>query len=189
ELTGVPGEYGVETAFPEPGTYLLFDEFMRTGGQAVVKRDTLVVGASSATSTPAAVLAEDLTPKQDGQTRVTLQDAEVLRVGQPARLLFHLEDASTGAPIRDLAPYLGAPAHAIILNEAASTFVHAHGEPVGAAGHSMLGMGQPPADTSGHAHGGEAAYGPDIAVEPTFAASGMYKLWGQFQAHDGHVIT
>src|SRR5205823_246227 len=29
EPTGTPGEYRVAAAFPEPGTYLLFDEFMR----------------------------------------------------------------------------------------------------------------------------------------------------------------
>jgi Cu+-exporting ATPase len=190
EPTSTSGEYRVETTFPEPGSYLLFDEFMRAGGQNIVKRDTLIVGVPG----PAApvALAEDLSPKQDGQVRVTLQGAERLRVGQQARLVFHLDNASTGTPIRDLAPYLGSPAHAVILDQAASVFVHAHGESVGAAGHSMPGMGPMTSGTSpavGHAHDDAAAYGPDIAVEHTFAAPGMYKLWGQFQAHDGHVIT
>ena len=32
-------------------------------------------------------------------------------------------------------------------------------------------------------------YGPEIAFHHTFPAPGLYKVWGQFKAHDGHVLT
>jgi P-type Cu+ transporter len=181
--TGTPGEYRVEATFPEPGTYLLFDEFTRASGQQVVHRDTLTVGAPSAS---AAVLTEDLSPKLDGQTRVRLQSAAPPRAGQPARPTFRIENAQTGQPVRDLSPYLGAPAHAVILDQAASTFVHTHGEAVGATdtGHMAADHG------AGHGVGqGNVTYGPEIAIEHTFPAPGLYKLWGQFQTRDGQVVT
>jgi Cu+-exporting ATPase len=183
EPTGTPGEYRVEATFSEPGTYLLFDEFTRASGQQVVHRDTLTVGAPS---TSPAALNEDLSPKLDGDMRVRLQSAEPPRAGQPARMTFRVEHAQTGQPVRDLAAYLGAPAHVVILDQAASTFEHTHGEAVGAAdsGHVAADHG------AGHGVGaGTATYGPEISFEHTFPAPGLYKLWGQFQTRDGRVVT
>ena len=79
---------------------------------------------------------------------------------------------------------LGAPAHVVILDEAAATFAHTHGEAVGgtvAAGHGDSHAG-------GHGDAG-ATYGPEIAFHHTFAAPGLYKVWGQFLDHHGQVIT
>jgi Cu+-exporting ATPase len=183
EPTGTAGEYRVEARFADPGTYLLFDEFARASGETTVQRDELTVGSPS--SEPAR-LSEDLTPKTVGAVRVSLAGANAVRVGQETTLTFRLENAATGQPLRDLQPYLGAPAHGVILSEDGSTFVHAHGEAVGAA-------------DSGHAHGGHgadggpsadvSAFGPEIALHHIFETPGLYKLWGQFQAHDGEVIT
>jgi hypothetical protein len=36
---------------------------------------------------------------------------------------------------------------------------------------------------------GTGPYGPEIAIHHTFPAPGLYKVWGQFQARDGRVIT
>ncbi len=33
------------------------------------------------------------------------------------------------------------------------------------------------------------AFGPEIAFHHTFPAPGLYKVWGQFQTHDGQVVT
>ena len=63
EPTGTAGEYRVEMTFPEPGTYLLFDEFTRASGATVVQRDELVVGAAEP-APPS--LAEDRAPKTLG---------------------------------------------------------------------------------------------------------------------------
>jgi hypothetical protein len=95
-------------------------------------------------------------------------------VGRATTWQLHLTDAATGEPVRDLRPYLGEAAHVVILSEDGHAFAHTPGEAVGA--------------TEAHADGA-AEYGPDIAFHHTFQAPGLYKLWAQFQTHDGRVVT
>jgi Cu+-exporting ATPase len=197
EPTGAPGEYRVDVTFANAGTYLLFDEFARASGATVVQRDELTVGGAG--SNPAR-LAIDLAPKTLGGTRVSLAGADALRAGQEATLTFRLEDAASGQPVRTLQPYLGAPAHGVILSEDAATFAHTHGEAVGAvatdaAAHAG-GRGSADHQSGDHQHGAPAAgapqpsgFGPEIALHHTFETPGLYKLWGQFQTSDGQVIT
>jgi P-type Cu+ transporter len=178
--TGNPGEYQIDVTFPEPGTYVLYDEFARSNGQDIVQRDELAIGSASG----AANLSEDRSPKTiANDARVTLSGGESLQAGQEASFTFRIDNPKTGEPVRDLRPYLGAPAHVVILDEAASGFAHTHGEAVDAA----------PSAGHGDAHGGHAAegatYGPEIAFHHTFAAPGLYKVWGQFLDHHGNVIT
>jgi Cu+-exporting ATPase len=178
--TGNSGEYQIDVTFPEPGTYVLHDEFARSNGQDIVQRDELAIGSASG----AANLSEDRSPKTvANDARVTLSGGEGLQAGQGASFTFRIDNPKTGEPVRDLRPYLGAPAHVVILDEAAGGFAHTHGEAVSAtasAGH-------------GDAHGGHGAegttYGPEIAFHHTFAAPGLYKVWGQFLDHHGNVIT
>jgi len=178
--TNQPGEYRVAVQFPAPGTYLLFDEFTRPNGQDLVQRDTLTVGGPSG---GAVALAEDRSPKVVDGVRVALQGAGNVRAGQDARLVFRLEDPRTGDGVRDLQLYLGAPAHAVILSQDARTFVHTHGEVPGD------GSGSHDAGTADRGGSGQPEYGPEIAIHQTFPAPGLYKVWGQFQAHDGRIIT
>jgi Cu+-exporting ATPase len=179
--TGNPGEYQVDLAFPEPGTYILYDEFTRSNGLDIVQRDELVVGTASG----AASLAEDRAPKTlANDVRVSIRGGEGLRAGQEASFTFSIDNPKTGEAVRDLRPYLGAPAHVVILDEAAASFAHTHGEAVGAA----------PSAGHGDAHGGGHAadgvtYGPEIAFHHTFPTPGLYKVWGQFLDHHGNVIT
>jgi hypothetical protein len=67
----------------------------------------------------------------------------------------------------------------VVINAAVTEFVHTHGmvasDRVG-AGMAAMDSAQPP-------------YGPEISFTHTFASPGLYKIWGQFQAHDGHVVT
>ena len=182
--TGTPGEYRVEATFPEPGTYLLFDEFTRASGQQVVHRDTLTVGAPSAS---AAVLTEDLSPKLDGQTRVRLQSAAPPRAGQPARLTFRIENAQTGQPVRDLS--------AVSRRTGPRGDPRSGGEHVRAHPRRGRGCHRRPATWradhgAGHGVGqGNVTYGPEIAIAAHVPAPGLYKLWGQFQTRDGQVVT
>jgi Cu+-exporting ATPase len=180
--TGQPGEYRVEVQFPASGTYLLYDEFTRSTGQDLLQRDTLTVGGPTSGASGASALAEDRAPKLVDGVRVALQGAGTIRAGQESRLVFRLEDPQTGDGIADLQPYLGAPAHAVILSQDARTFVHTHGEAVGGSDGSH--------DASATVHtDAQSAYGPEIVIHHTFPAPGQYKVWGQFQAHDGRVIT
>jgi P-type Cu+ transporter len=176
--TGVAGEYTVDVTFPTAGSYILYDEFTRRGGQDIVQRDELTVGAPSG----AARLTEDRQPKLAGDMRVALQGAGNVQAGREAQLTFRLEDPTTGDGIADLQPYLGAPAHVVILSEDAQSFAHTHGEAVGAGGaHSENG-------TAGQTVG-EMRYGPEIQFHYTFPHPGLYKVWGQFKTHDDQVIT
>jgi Cu+-exporting ATPase len=137
--TGTPGEYALDVVFPAPGEYLLFAEFQRRSGQTVLLRDTLPVGAASPAGTPAPVapvapVAEDRAPKVlpdrglAGGLRVSLQGAGHRHTGEGDAFTFRLEEAATGEPVRDLRPYLGAPAHVVILSADAADFAHTHGE-------------------------------------------------------------
>ena len=189
--TGQPGEYALEVAFPEAGSYVLYAEFTRASGQDVVQRDVLTVGPSAG-ATPApgrerASLAEERAPKiVSNDARVALQGAGAIQAGQEARLTFRLDNPVTGEGVGDLRPYLGAPAHVVILSEDVGTFAHTHGEQVGASAGDAHGE-------EGGSHGGHdaagATYGPEIAFHHTFSAPGLYKVWGQFQDHHGQVIT
>jgi len=170
-FTERPGELVVSITFPEPGLYQLYGEFTRADGSDLVQRDVVIVGSAS---NVAASLAEDRATKHVGGISVALSGPATAAVGSETEFELHVTDAATGEPIRDLKPYLGEPAHVVILSEDGQSFVHTHGEAVG--------------ETAGHAEGA-AEYGPDIAFHHTFETAGLYKLWVQFQTHDGRVIT
>ncbi len=171
--TGTPGEYAVDTSFSSAGTYVLYAEFTRSSGQDIVARDELIVGAASGEGT----LVVDLTPKVVADdTRVALAVPGDLRAGTDASFTFRLEDPRTGQPRRDLAAYLGAASHVVMLDARAGAFAHTHGEP----------------PSAGAGHGSAAAvapYGPEIEFHHTFPQAGLYKIWGQFQTSDGRVLT
>lgn len=179
--TGSAGEYGLDVTFPVAGSYLLFGEFTRSSGTTLLLHDEAVVATT--TDAPAR-LAADLGQKTVGGIRVSLRGADAIRAGHEATLTYRLEDAKTGDGVRDLRPYLGVPAHVVILSEDGATFGHTHGE---------AGRGDS-ASHGGHgSHGGHAApattYGPEISIRHVFPAPGLYKLWGQFQTGNGPVIT
>ena len=185
--TGAPGEYALDVTFPAAGSYLLYAEFARANGQDIVQRDEVTVGGVGGSG---ASLAEDRAPKTVGAARVALRGPDAVAAGQEATLTFWLEDTETGAPLRDLQPYLGAPAHVVILSEDAGRFAHTHGEAVGGAlppGHGAHAIGAP--STATHASHTASTYGPAILFRHTFPAPGLYKLWGQFQTGDGQVVT
>jgi P-type Cu+ transporter len=132
--------------------------------------------------------------------RVALDGTTNVKAGQEAALRFRLTDASTGAEVSDLQPYLGAPAHVVILSEDAQDFAHTHGEQPGAgmdhgattADGSEATTDEHDATTGGSEQGhaeSSATYGPEIVFHHTFATPGLYKVWGQFQTHDGQVIA
>ena len=181
--TGRPSEYAIEVTFPTAGSYILYDEFARASGQDIVQRDELIVGAPSDPS----ALIENLSPKTIGNIRVALHSDGPIRAGQAARLTFHLTDARTGQSLADLKPYLGAAAHVVILTEGARTFAHTHGESLGTGSHHG-----PAGDTHGGAqsgHGPAETIGPEVTFQHTFLEPGLYRVWGQFQAADGQLIT
>jgi Cu+-exporting ATPase len=97
-------------------------------------------------------------------------------VGQTSDLTFSLHDAATGAPLRDLQPYLAAPGHVVIMRADATTFAHEHADVRDGDGDPVFAL---PGQT----------FGPDLPVHVHFDTAGTYRLWGQFRLDNGRVIT
>jgi hypothetical protein len=87
-------------------------------------------------------------------------------------LKYHLTDAKTGEPVRNLSPYLGAMGHTLILSEDQADYVHSHPEEEIA----------PNADKS------KVRGGPDVSFNAFLPRQGSYRIWTQFQRGD-HLTT
>lgn len=183
EQTTRPGEFAVEATLPTAGNYWLFAEVTRANGDHAVVREMLSVqGSAPAQETVSAGATERVV---EG-VRVTLAGAEAIRVGEPVMFSFLVEDAATGGARQDLQPYLGAPAHVVILDEGGEEFAHVHG---------MLPVAEVVANDrhAGHeVHGGHdelpVAFGPMITASHTFTGAGLYKVWFEFQT-DGQPLV
>ena len=51
------------------------------------------------------------------------------------------------------------------------------------------GIGGPPGGAVPCHAAGKFTSRPEIALHHTFETPGLYKLWGQFQTHDGAIVT
>lgn len=175
-----PGDYGVDVMFPEAGRYLLYTEFGHTG-ETLLQRDVVTVGSAAARPGPAG---EDLTPKQFDAVRVLLSGAGEIRAGRDTTLTLRVEDARSSAGLRGLEPYLGAPAHVIVLGMDGGHFGHTHGEapaagPQGHGGHGAH---------AGHG-GASTSLGPEVRFHYRFPAPGLYKVWAQMRTPHHGVIS
>src|SRR4051795_8756522 len=75
-----------------------------------------------------------------------------------------------------LRPYLAAAGHIVVMPADGRGFAHEHAEVKDADGSPVFALpGQ--------------AFGPDLDVHAAFPRPGLYRLWGQFRAADGTVIT
>jgi Cu+-exporting ATPase len=181
EQTTRPGEFTVEVTLPTAGNYWLFAEVTRANGDHAVVREMLtVMGAAPAPQ----ALTVGATERVVQGVKVTLSGAEASRVGEPVQFTFEIADAASGQPLHSLQPYLGAPAHVVMLDEDAQHFAHVHGAlPVAAF-----------AEDSGHGeHGGHAelpaSFGPTIVANHTFIQAGVYKVWVEFQTGKGQSLV
>jgi hypothetical protein len=164
------GAYSVTTEFPESGTYVLYDEFVRDG-QKVLDRRELLVGEASGTDTS---LAPDLSPKIADSLTVSLSAPQTIKAGQEASFTFLVMRGERS--VTDLEPYLGAAAHVAIVSADTNDFAHVHGE--AGEGHEGMAMDDSP----------PSAFGPEVSFHHTFPRPGLYKIWGQF-GYEGDVIT
>ncbi|MCZ8522829.1 MULTISPECIES: hypothetical protein [Paenibacillus] len=147
------GRFDITTKLPAGGEYKLFADYVPAGGSATTGSEWVKAEGTAPAARP-------LEP--DSQLTRTVEGKEVtlttgtLAAGQEVMLTFHLSDAETKQPIRNLEPYLGAVGHVVILDAAAEQYLHVH-----------------PVD--------EKATGPEAQFMTTFPKSGTYKIWGQFQ--------
>jgi Cu+-exporting ATPase len=170
--TGNPGELALDVVFPASGTYTLNSEFRRRGAMRdVVFRQQVTVAGPTDVREP---LVEDLSAKVVGGVRVELHAHA--HAGTPAEFEFVFSDAETGAPVTYLQPYLSAAGHVIVADERLYTLAHGHGEVEDANGDEVWPLPG-------------TRFGPEVGFHRTFAAPGLYKVWGQFQTADGQVVT
>ena len=145
------------------GEYMLIADFLPQGGTSQMVQRAVLVGEPVAESAEADSTHRGVTSEAaivDG-ARAALK-VEEFQPGKYACLTFTLTDERTNRPITDLEPYLGAPAHMLLVRKDLSDVVHAHPEPVKTAG--------------------------AVSFHVLVPAPGDYKLWLQVQ-RAGRVIT
>lgn len=170
------GTFNLTFTFPAAGDYVLFHDFTPPkAGRQVVQVPIKVEGAAPAAK-PLAADADK--PKTvDGYT-VTLDTGGPVMTGDETHLAYTI--SKDGKPVTDLAPYLGAMGHLVIISQDLKEFVHSHPHEGGEHA-AERGAGS-------HGHTGDNKGGPRVDFEAHFNAAGLYKGWAQFQ-HNGKVIT
>jgi hypothetical protein len=155
------GSLEVDVTLPRAGAYQLYTDFLPEGGTPqLLQRALLTSGFAEDPASGRARLAADIREKTDGDITVALQISagEGLVAGRQEMFRLRLSDTNTKLPIRDLEPFLGAPAHALIISEDLVDAVHSH---------PLEEFSRPT--------------GPDIVFDAVFPRPGFYKLWVQFQ--------
>jgi hypothetical protein len=159
---GKEGRFDLEHELPS-GEYMLFADFLPYGGTTQMLQRAIVTPgyAGRLFDAPPQLVEGPAETVVDG-VRVRVVDAD-LAAGKPGCLQFGLSDASSDAPITDLEPFLGAPAHLLIVKPDLTEGIHGHPEE-------------------------QATGGPTVSFDPRVPAPGLYKLWVQFQ-RKGRVST
>ena len=154
-----------EIAVPLPaGEYAVIADFLPQGARPQTVQRMIATADYRGPLFPAApALAVDLATEKtvDGvRVRATV---DRLKGSRDSLFQFTLSDASSGAPISDLEPFLGAPGHMLIVSADLTEASHIHPEEA-------------------------EARGPSVSFHPVLPAAGLYKLWVQFQRR-GRVVT
>lgn len=166
------GSWTLGTTLPKPGYYRILSDFVPGGGSPQFLGRTLAttdfegdLESQAAHIEPDEVLKKTV----DSITASVVLDPLPIVAGQYGHLRFTLTDASTGDPITDLQPYLGAFGHTLILSEDMLDYVHSH--PSEGTDDISRGVG-----------------GPQVTFEGYMPRPGRYRAWTQFLRKD-HVTT
>lgn len=168
------GNFTIETVLPIAGNYKIYSDFYPyNGAPQVLQQNITTAGYTSDLLSARAQLKPDssLTRIADGMKIELKLEPENIIAGQRVALKYHLTDAGTGQPIRDLVPYLGAWGHTLILSEDQADYVHSHPE-------EMV----PDTPDKSKLRGG-----PDATFNAFFPEPGNYRIWTQFQR--GETLT
>jgi hypothetical protein len=162
---GRDGRLRVSLSVPNEGLYRIFADFFPVGGSPqFVQRLVPTAGYRGHFGPVAPPLNPDVGVTNVSGTSValTMQSREP---GREQLITFELHDQRTGAPVRDLEPYLGAWGHLLVVAADRSSGFHSH--PVDQV------------STPG---------GPMIVFQLMFPRAGTYRLWAQFQ-RGGQTLT
>lgn len=165
------GSFTMETALPVAGNYKIYcDVYPHDGAPQVLQQHLATAGYSNDLVAALPHLTPDtsFTKIVDGmKIELKLEPSEII-AGQPVALKYHLTDAQTGEPIRDLVPYLGAWGHTLILSEDQADYVHSHPE-------------ETVPDTADKS---KLRGGPNTTFNAFLPRPSNYRIWTQFQRGD-----
>lgn len=153
------GAWIEELTLPVEGEYRVYADVLPTGARPQLLVGTLRVGGPAGASTPPVTLEPDRSLERtigDLHVRLSLPRGGLVAHGHQT-LQFHFTHAETGAPVRDLQPYLGAWGHTVMVSEDLAHFVHAH-----------------PSEALGATGGG-----PQLTFAASPPAPGTYRVWTQ----------
>ena len=157
-----PGIFEIAEQLP-PGEYtVIADFFPERGAAQMVQRTVVTPGYRGMLFGAPPDLASQIASEAVAAGVRVRVEARDLKAGKEAMLRFTIAEAG-GEPVSDLEPFLGAPAHMLIVNHDVTEADHVHPE-------------EP------------ATRGPSVSFRPLLPAGGFYKLWVQFQRR-GTVIT
>ena len=166
--TETDGSFTIETVLPAAGNYKLYSDVYPTDGTPqVLQTGVVTTGYHSDlfATQPHLVPDKVLSRTVDGmKVDVTLDPAEII-AGRSITLKYHLTDARTGQPVRDLKPYLGAWGHTLILSEDQLDYVHSHPS-------EIVPENMDPRNLNA---------GPDVTFEAFLPRPSIYRIWTQFQ--------
>jgi len=164
------GTWSIDVTLPRPGHYAVLSDFLPSGGSSqFLARPLVTAGYAGDIMADSAHLVPDTTHVQTvDDLRVSVDiDPAPLTAGSYGHLTFHLKNAKTDEPVRDLQTYLGAFGHTLIMSEDMVDYVHSH--PVEAIA--------PDVNLE------DARGGPDVMFEGLMPRPGIYRAWTQFRYH------
>jgi Heavy metal binding domain len=170
------GSYVVDLTLPRAGYYRLFSDFLPIGGAPqVIPRVIATAGfAGSLESSQARLVPDTTLEKAAGDMKITLTlSAGGLIAGREETFRYQIEDARTGAPVKDVEPYLGAFGHTLVMSEDTLHYVHAH--PVELLPETVGGAPAP-------------VGGPTLTFKALLPKPGVYRVWTQIK-RSGQVST
>lgn len=156
------GSFSEVFRFPSAGTWMFFaDTAPRGSGEQVALGSMIVRGRPRRTRTPLPPVTS--VASQDGLT-MTMQPSYIA-TRRSMVISFRMRDSSGNAPM-DLEPWLGAPAHMILVEQDATTFIHSHPE----------------------ARDAQAVNEGLLSFQVRFPKPGKYKAWIQLK-RSGKLLT
>ncbi len=186
------GSFTIDTTLKQAGHYKIYSDIYPIDGiPQVLQRDLVTAGYASdlfaerphlkpdttlvkivegqkvteATAGNAGIDIASLSEGDVNPMKIELKlDPPEIIAGSFVALKYHLTDAKTGEPVRDLAPYLGAWGHTLILSEDQTDYVHSHPEEV----------------VPDVADRDKLKGGPDITFGAMIPRPGVYRIWTQF---------
>jgi hypothetical protein len=156
---GRDGVLATDIEVPAAGAYQLIADFMPAGGTPQLIQRSFVTAGYTERLGRVPSLTTDLADRTVGDMIVHVIMPDPI-AGREQLVTFELRDRNLGESVTDLEPYLGAPAHLLLIS--ADTTVAMHSHPV------------PELSTPG---------GPTVVFQILFPAAGEYRMWAQFQRH------